>query len=795
MKIPLSWLREYVDFDDDAAGLANKLTFSGIEVEGIDAVRTGLDDVIVAEIIDVREHPGADRLTLCTVNDGTADLQVVCGADNVRAGDKAAFAPCGCKLPSGMKIKKAKVRGEESFGMLCAEDELGLSDDHDGIYLVDSAIKTGTPITDVVGEPDEVLDLEITWNRADCLSILGIAREVAALYGTEVRLPDASLTESGIAASDKVSVEIANPDGCPRYTGRYLSGAKVGMSPAWVQSRLSACGIRPISNLVDITNYVLLETGHPLHAFDYSLVADGGIVVRWAKPGETIRTLDGEERKPASDILLIADSKQPLAVAGVMGGEGSQIQDSTSEVLLESATFDAPSIHRAVSTLGIMSESSHRFERGVDFDWVDFASRRAAKLICELAGAEVASGVVDVHSGIPEPRVIELTRDALNGVIGVNVEPADCIRILTSLQLQVEENETGFMVTVPEFRRDLTREADLIEEVARMIGLDAIPAIMPSCHPTGTLDDDKSWRREEIRDQLVGLGLTETVNYSFLSGKLASLVESDPGVVVPNPVSADYSIMRGSLAPQMIDTLGRNLAHQNPDCACFEIGKVFAGKKSSVSESERICMGLMGRGGRYPLDRMRKLADEEAFLWGKGLLESLVAVNGRAVSLSSCKMAHLAEGAAVEVSVDGKKVGWMGILAESIRADYRMLEPVLLAEIDLACIIDRPAAGREIAPIPTFPAISRDIAIVVKESVLHEQISKVIETVECPELTRIELFDIFRGRGTGDGCKSMAYSLTFQTSNRTLTDEEANGFLDQIRDELVNKLNAEIREG
>lgn len=795
MKLPLSWLREFVDFDDDAAGLAEKLTFSGIEVEGIDSIRTGLDGVIVGEIVDVCAHPDADRLKICTVNDGVSKLQVVCGADNMKAGDKAAFAPCGTTLPSGIKIKKAKVRGEESFGMLCAEDELGLSEDHGGIYLVDSSIKTGTAIADVIGGPDEVLDLEITWNRSDCLSILGIAREVAALYGAELRLPDCNLSASEVQCSDKISVQVVDPSGCPRYTGRYLSGAKVGMSPAWMKSRLTACGIRPINNLVDITNYVLLETGHPLHAFDYSLVAGGGIVVRWANKGEVITTLDGQERKPGSDILLIADSDKPLAVAGVMGGEGSQIQDGTSEVLLESATFDAPSIHRAVYSLGLTSESAHRFERGVDFDWVEFASCRAAKLMCELAGAEVAEGMVDVHSGVPEPRSIDLNQRTLNAVIGVDVEPSDCKRILSSLQLDVKETDDGFSVTVPEFRRDLTLEADLIEEVARMIGLDAIPAVLPSCSPTGTVDDRASWRREEIRDQLVSLGLTETVNYSFLSAKLAAMIKSEPGVTLPNPVSADYSIMRGTLAPQMIDMLGRNLAHQNHNCACFEIGKVFEAQGREIKESGRICVGLMGRGRRYPLDKVRKLSDEESFLWGKGLLESLVAANGRQLTLEPCTMQHLAAGAGVKVIIDGQEAGWLGGLAESIREEYRMLDSVILAEIDMDAIIEKPVIGRGIQPIPAFPAISRDIAIVVAEGILNAQISEVIEGVKCHELTRIELFDIFRGRGTGNECKSMAYTLTFQASNRTLTDEEANGFRDRIRDELVSKLNAEIREG
>ena len=794
MKIPLSWLREYVDFDDDAAGVADKLTFSGIEMEGISRIRDGLEGVIVAEITEVSDHPQADRLKLCMVNDGAADLQIVCGADNMKKGDKVALATIGSKLPSGIVIKKAKVRGIESFGMLCAEDELGLSEDHEGIFIVDSSVTNGTRINDVLGEPDDVLDLEITWNRADCLSVLGIAREVAALYGTELKLPVIEYSEGSESASDRISVEVTDAEGCPRYTGRYISGVTVGKSPAWMQSRLSACGIRPISNIVDITNYVLLETGHPLHAFDYDFVEGGSICVRRALKGEEMTTLDGEKRKLPEGTLLIADPKKALAVAGVMGGAGSEIQDSTSDVLLESATFDPASIHKTVVALSLMSESAHRFERGVDFEWVDFASRRAAQLMCDLAGGTVAKGVVDAHESRPVAREISLSMAKLNAVMGIDVEASECDSILTSLECKTQSCEGGFKVTVPEFRRDLVIEADLIEEVARMKGLDSIPAIMPSCHAAGTMDDSRAWGREELRNQLVSFGLTETVNYSFLSERLASIVDSDPGVVLPNPVSADYSVMRGSLAPQMLDTLGRNLSHQNHDCACFEIGKVFRTADGSIAEGEHVCIGLMGKGGRYALDRMSKTTDEETFLWGKGIVESILAERGLKAELELSELSMLEPGAGVRILVDGKDSGWMGIVSSDVRSGYRMLEPVLIAELDVDILLHNEPKSRGIDVIPAFPAVKRDVAVIVEESVLHEDILNVIEGVKCPELTRIELFDIFRGRGLGDGRKSMAYSLTFQASDRTLTDEQANGFRDQIRDGIISKLNAEIRE-
>ncbi len=795
MKVPLNWLREYVEFDDDVQGLADKLTFSGIEVEGIARVRDGLEGVIVGEVTEVKDHPGADRLKICMVNDGREIVQVVCGAPNVKEGDRAAFAPVGAKLPVGIKIKKAKVRGEESFGMLCAEDELGLSDDHSGLFLVDPETPAGARINDVIGEPDDVLDLEITWNRSDCLSILGIAREVAALYGTDLRLPDAELCESESRCTEKVSVEVRSYEACPRYTARYLSGVEVGQSPGWMKARLAACGIRPINNIVDITNYVLLETGHPLHAFDYTQVKDGGIIVRYAEEKEKITTLDGAERELDDRILVIADSDKPLAVAGVMGGAGSEIGDTTSRVLLESATFAAPGIHRTVSKLGLTSESSHRFERGVDFDWVDFASRRAAKLMAELAGAEVSVGVVDRHEGPPQARVVDLSVKTVSDVMGIEVHREDCASILSSLQFSVFETDIGFSVTVPSFRGDVTIEADLIEEIARMKGLDAIPAAMPGCHAVGTVDDQRSLRREEIRDQLIGLGLTETVNYSFLSKKLSEMLPDQPGVPLPNPVSADYSVMRGSLAPQMVDMLGRNLSHQNHDCACFEIGKVFSSGRGGISEGERICVGLIGHAGRYALDRVSKTKDEEVFLWGKGILEALIAINGRSMDLEPFSASLLKQGACARVMIDGAPRGWIGVLSDAARKEYRMIEPAVVGEIDLEAVIESPVREAGIDQIPVFPAISRDIAIVVSEDVAHGDILEAVQGIKCPELTRIELFDIFRGGGTGDGRKSMAYSFTFQASDRTLTDDEANGFRDRLRDGIVSKLNAEIREG
>lgn len=798
MKVPLSWLREYVDFDDSASGLAEKLTFSGIEVEGISPVREGLDKIIVGRIVSIEKHPGADKLKICLVSDGRETVRVVCGADNMKPGDKSAFAPCGSILPSGTKIKRTKIRGEESSGMLCAEDELNLSDDHSGIIILDPSLEEGTPLSRVFGERDEVLDLEITWNRPDCLSIIGIAREVAALYGTKLRIPEVELKEDALPAADVVSVSVEDRQACPRYIGRYLTGIRVGPSPLWMKARLASCGLRPINNVVDITNYVLLETGHPLHAFDYRQVEGGGIKVRYASDREKISTLDGVERKLNRKILVIADKTRPLAVAGVMGGDGSQIEDSTTEVLLESAAFFAPVIHTAVAGLGIATESSHRFERGVDFDGVDYASRRAAGLICDLAGGRVAAGCIDSNVGAPAVRKVRLSMADLSAVIGVEISSNDASKVLTSLGFSLESVADGFDVSVPPFRPDIEIQADLIEEVARIRGLDSVPALPPVCSAVAGVDDSISWNREHLRDSLVALGLMEVVNYSFTSPKLAALTASfSTGLVLPNPVSSDYSVMRGALAAQMTDLLGRNLAHQQQNCACFEIGKVFEKQpEGQFTEHEHLCIGLMGKAGRYAMDRVAKARPEEVFLWGKGIIQSIFSMRNISFVLNTFQSPLLEPGTAVQISEKGGAViGWMGLLSGAVRSEYRMLEPVLLAEIGISGLISRAEHCPQTRPVPAYPFMMRDIAIVVNESVSNGDIVSAIAGINCQYLTQIELFDIFRGEGFGTGRKSMAYSLKFQAFDKTLTDMEVNKFRDQVRDVLKNKLDAEIREG
>ncbi|MDA0990264.1 MAG: phenylalanine--tRNA ligase subunit beta [Verrucomicrobia bacterium] len=799
MKIPLSWLQEYVDVTLDADELADKLTFSGTEVEGIERIGTDVQGLIVAEITAVAPHPNADRLRLCQVHTGSETLQVVCGASNFTVGDKAAFAPVGATLPGGTKLKKAKIRGVESFGMLCAEDELGLSEAHDGIMLLDPSVAVGTPLSSVLPPPETVLHLEITWNRSDCLSVMGMAREVAALYGCSLIVPETPLREGASTIEELVSVVIDDATACPRYTGRVLEGVTVGASPAWIQRRLELCGIRPINNLVDITNYVLLECGQPLHAFDYARIKDGTIIVRRAVANEPLTTLDGVARKLSSDMLVIADPGGPQALAGIMGGSTSEISDTTTRVLLESATFAAPGIHQTAMTLGLTSESAHRFERGVDHQLADWGSRRAASLMCVHGGGTVARGVVDIYPGCAAASVVVLRADRCRSLLGIAIEDATIINILESLSFTVSVQPGQFAVTVPSFRRDIELEADLIEEIARIHGLEQVPDKLPEARLGIGVDDAPSRAVGQCRTILTGLGLSEIMNYSFLSAGLLDLASGespDKRLVLPNPVSADYAVMRDSLIPQLVESMGRNMTHQTTDAAMFEIGTVYQQVEGRNQEERRLSIGLMGT---LSVSRASMAGDDERgamLLAIKGLVESLCdAMKCPPPDFAPDPWPGLASGWGLTIRLGDNNVGRLGLVDSAITSKWRVVGPMAVAELKLAPLLSSVFATPKSTPIAVYPGIQHDLAVIVDEPVRHERIVETIRGAAPSELTAIRLFDIFRSNGIGVARKSMAYTLFYRSLDRTLTDDEAKGFDQVIKDALKKELSAEIREG
>lgn len=800
MRIPLSWLTDYIELTDTPRQIADRLTFSGTEVEGIETIGSDFAGFLVAEVRAVERHPNADKLSVCKVFDGTQELQVVCGAPNVTAGGKYPFAPVGVTVPNGgFVIKKAKIRGVESFGMLCAADELGLSTDHAGLLVLDAKWDAGTPLATVLGPPETVLELEVTPNRADCLSLIGIARELGAVYGKPLKVPGSKFQVPGSKAAVSVSVEDAA--GCPRYTARLLENVKIGPAPDWMQKRLELAGIRAINNVVDITNYVMLECGQPLHAFDRDLLAEGRVVVRRARAGERMATLDGQDRELDPTMLVIADAVHPVALAGVMGGAGSEIRDTTRNILLESAAFRPGDIRATARKVGLSTESSYRFERGVDLELVDWASRRAAALMVEHAGATLVDGVTDVYPAPAQAKKIRCRFDFVRDVTGVAAPDETIAGVFKALQLGVAPAAAGALdVTIPVFRRDLEREIDLVEEFARIHGLDQIPTPSPrAVMDSGSGNADVRARRR-LRDALAGLGLSEILNYSLVSEPLLDLFATHDHarrVAIPRPLSADQSVLRPSLVPQLVETLGRNRARQTEEASLYEIGRVFQrDAQGDVVESEHLAIGLMGPVGRGDFAKRKTVEPAEAFQWLKGMVEQLCA----AMRITSGKthatdLAYAEAGSALELLIDGKPAGTLAMVARRIRKEWRLFDAVAVAELSVPALLAHALDLRGFRDLPAHPSVARDVAMIVTDAVRHEDIVSCIKKAAPRELEAIALFDIFTGAAIGAGRRSVAYTLTYRAADRTLTDEEANGFHEKIKTALRSSLSAEIREG
>lgn len=801
MRIPLSWLNDYIALDESPREIADRLTFSGTEVEAIETVGSTFEHFVVAEVRSVEKHPNADKLSVCRVFDGETELQVVCGAPNVRAGGRYPLARVGATLPDGsLTIKKSKLRGVESFGMLCAADELGLSGDHSGLMELSETWAAGTPLAEVIGPPDTVFELEITPNRPDCLSLIGIARELAAVYRKPLQKP--AITGVSEALSTDLSlVKIEDADACARYTARLLEYVTVGPSPDWMQRRLERAGIRAINNVVDITNYVMLETGQPLHAFDRDLLAEGRVVVRRAKKGERMQTLDESEHELDPTMLVIADAVRPVAVAGVMGGAGSEIRNETKNVLLESAWFDPALVRTTSRKLGLSTESSYRFERGADIEGVEWASRRAAQLLIEFAGAKLVGDVVDSRPEAAPLRKIEGPYQKIRDIMGIDVADETIREIFTHLGLGVLDAPSGhYALEIPSFRADLERDVDLVEEVARIHGLDKIPAPSPRAVVDPRAAENGTPRaKAKLRSVLAGLGLSEISNYSFVSDALLDLLDrgnQPKRVPIPRPLSADHSVLRISLAPQMTATLGRNRAHQATRAALYEIGRTFERGADGVVEIERLCIGLFGPVGRIGFDRHSAVESEEIFLWAKGLIEALLATMGLdAPTVTPHPVAYAEQGASVEFHIKGVSIGTLSLLNRSTRKEWRMTDPVAIAELDVAPLLTNALAVRVFHDIPAYPSITRDVAMIVSDSVTHEDIIRVMREAAPPELSAIELFDIFKGPAIGEGRRSVAYSLVYISARRTLTDDEANTYHNSVKGALRKQLSAEIREG
>ncbi len=803
MKISLDWLRQYVDVPYSGDELVGRLTMAGIEVEDVRRI-SAPDKVVACEILGRRPHPKADKLSICTVSTGARTLEVVCGAPNCDTGLLTALALPGTVLrpgPPGVEkeivVKVAVIRGVESPGMLCSEKELGIGDDGGGIISLPKGIRPGTPLSEIF-RPDILLDLEITPNRPDLLSHIGIAREITASSGNPLKLPAAEVAVSGACdhAKSAGTVTIEDLQLCPFYTGRIIRGVKIKESPDWLKRRLESVGLRPINNIVDITNFVLHETGQPLHAFDLKLLSGRKVIIRRARQGEKIVLLDGSEKMLKPDNLVIADADKPVALAGVMGGEFSGVVADTDEILLESAYFKPSNVRATSRELAVSSDSSYRFERGVDPQMVVYASDRAASLILELAGGEAVSDLIAQGAVPPPPPPIQCRYDKIRGIIGAPVQDAEMVRIFKRLSLAVEEGSGRCTVSPPSFRPDLRNEADLAEEVARIHGLSQIPLIPVRAEPGGSIKDDAYAPIENARNQLLALGLNEIYNYSLVSEKDALLdadfAKSDL-VEISNPLNLDFAFMRPSLLHHMLQTAAFNIARKNCDISFFEMGTAFcANPKLFPEERLEACIALTGRKfpGRYSDDRTLKFDYFDL----KGILEAwLEAMRIRNFRFRKAKNANFADDCCAELLLGGECAAILGRLSTRAMAPFKLKEEVFLAKIQMDRIFAKLPGGAAYSPVSLFPAIVRDLAFVADAGFEHQSFIEYVASLKIRNLEKIEIFDVFTDKSLGEGRKSLAYSITYRDSSRTLTDAEVNAVHDKFRERLKNDLKITLR--
>ncbi|RLB07940.1 MAG: phenylalanine--tRNA ligase subunit beta [Deltaproteobacteria bacterium] len=791
MRVSFSWLREYVDFDLTPSELAERLTMAGLEVEGVEEVGTDLKGVMVAQILSICPHPRADRLSLCQVRVGEEVLPIVCGAGNIKEGDKVPLALVGAELPHGVRIERADIRGQISEGMMCSEAELGLSTNSDGIMILPPEAPVGIPLMDFLNLRDHILEVSLTPNRGDCLSMIGMAREVAALTGGRFHPPTPKLLEGQEQVETFVRISVLDPDLCPRYSARLIKGVQIGPSPLWLRLRLERAGMRSINNVVDVTNYVMLEYGQPLHAFDYDRIKGGQIVVKRAAEGETFFTLDGMERALDRDTLMICDAARPVAIGGIMGGLNSEIQDDTSRVLLESAYFSPAGIRRTSRALGLQTESSYRFERGVDPEGVLPASLRAASLIAELAAGEVAKGVIDCYpSPIPRPQ-IRLRLAKVNALLGMSLEQKEVEGILERLGIEVKEDQgKEWVLSPPTYRSDITREIDVIEEIGRLKGYDSIPVEIPKMWILPQKRGSEDELEKRAKEVLVGLGFYEVITYSFISPqslRALRLPSDDPRVhplPLLNPLTEEQSVMRTTLLPGLLTTASYNLSHKNRDLKLFEIREVYFPKKGKLPEEKRSLAGLaMGvfRAGGWNVS-----PKEVDFYDIKGCVERLLAeLRVPSPIFSSAEgipYLHPSKGAAVKL--EAEEVGTLGELHPEVAEAYELPPGVYIFELDLGPLLKYYRREIKFIPLPKFPSISRDVAVVVDEGVSAEEIRGVIWETKSKHMESVEVFDCYRGDPIPQGKKGLAFRIKYRSSKRTLTDEEVNKFHQEILDRL-----------
>lgn len=810
MQVSIKWLKDYIDFTETPEQLADKLTMAGIPVENVVDPGEGLEKVVTGRIEKLEPHQNSDHLQICTMNVGLAEnIIIVTGAQNVAEGQVVPVAMVGAHLPNGMKISKGKLRGVASNGMLCSAQELKLDleklpeEQKTGIFILPSDTPVGIPAKDVLGLNDVVLEFELTANRADCFSVFGLVREIAAITGNKPHFPEIKVNEDdNTKLNDIFSVEIADPDLCSRFSTRMLKNVKIGPSPEWMQQRLKGAGIRSINNVVDVTNFVMIELGHPMHAYDYDKITGKKLIARRAIEGEELHTLDDTSRKAKGEMLVIADSEKAAGLAGIMGGFETEITDTTTTVVLESADFYGPCIRRTARACGLSSEASGRFERGVDSETTIKALDRAAQLLQEMGACTVCEGIVDVYPNPKQANYVTFTPEQINNHLGTNIAKDVMLNIITSVGFDVTKDENDeITVKVPSWRNDVTCMADISEEIARLHGFDKIKSTLPNGVSMQGTQSAKQTFIDKVKASLSSQGLYETISFALTNEETfnkLNIPQDSPlrkAVPIMNPLSDEYPLVRTTLLSSIFDNLARNLARKNDDVALFEVGSVFFPKALPVTELPdevvKIAGAITGRRNAQGWNQTNDMVD---FYDAKGIIEELLAnlrVTRYTVETGTHYAMHPGKTALFKKGRD--VIATVGEVHPAVLSAYGITKPVYIFELDATIVMKYMAKDLKYKALPKYPATSRDLAMLVDVDVNAADIEKAMTKAAGQNLTQITLFDVYTGKQVEEGKKSLAFSLTFQSNDKTLTDAEIDPAIEKIVAKLQKDFNANLR--
>ncbi len=803
MRINLNWLKDFVNIDLSPNELSDLLTMNSLEVETIEPQGQGLRNIVAARILDIRPHPNADRLSLCVVDTGDREVPVVCGAPNLEVGMLSPIALPGIKLPNGMVMEATRIRGQESVGMLLAEDEMGLTDDHTGIVVLPSETKPGTPIPSVMPVEDWVLEIGITPNRPDCTSVLGVAREIAALTGQKLRQPVIEIVEDQTPIGDLAGVMVEDPVGCPRYAAGMVREVELKASPFWMRYRLHLCGMRGISNVVDITNYVLFEMGQPLHAFDYDRLQENRIVVRRARKGEPFTTLDGKTHSLSLDHLMICDGRRSVALAGIMGGLNSEIFAGTRNVLIESAYFDPITIRRGSKQLNLLTEASYRFERGIDMENVTTALKRALYLMARYAGGKIARGIIDHYPEPYQPKTIDLRIDKTNALLGLELDRDRVAGYLEALELGVETcDQNTLRVRPPAFRVDLVREVDIMEEVARLEGYERIPVTSPHVRPYVENESPVLFMSDGPREIMAGMGFEEILSYSFMSPESVDVLGVEQSselrsfVRLLNPLTVDQSVMRTSLVPGLLGTIKTNIAHGEEDLRVFEWGNVFIRQEGEELPLEKPLLAAIMTGHHASKAWYREKRNLD-FYDIKGVLEALM--KGLRIKDVIFKRGEMPAYYHPEVSAvlesEGSVIGRVGqVAAEVIERLEIKSDAVYVFELEMPRLLGRIQSVPVFEPFSKFPAVYRDISLLIDKRVESAVIRGIIKDEGKELVESAELYDVFEGGKIDALERAMTFRICYRSSESTLDGRKVNSLHESIINEIQKKTGGRLRE-